>query len=140
MNEQMGARLIVVETVGSVCWFLMDASWMFGIPLSAKLFAVFTIFASLLVFRYTERVASQMLVTAAMAAWASMNVCWMLNDLKIWDGGVTVASAFFAIGAICLGAAVVTAKRSMEPIQSIIARFRRLRVHGSKRNGTDHKK
>lgn len=136
MNEKMAARLIVVETIGSVCWFLMDASWMFGIPSTAMLFAVFTIGASLLVFRYTERLASQMLVTAAMAAWASMNVCWMLNDLKIWDGGLTVAKVFFVLGAICLTSAVLTAKRSMEPIQAIIARFRRLRL-STRKDKTD---
>ncbi len=127
MDEKMNARLIVVETIGSVCWFLMDASWMFGISITAKILAVFTVAASLMVFRYTERAWSQMLVTAAMAAWASMNVCWMLHDLKSWDSGLSVAAVFFAVGAMCLVTAVLFAKRSMEPIQAIIERFRRLR-------------
>jgi len=134
MNENMSARLVVAETIGSVCWFLMDASWMFGIPVTAIPFAVLTIATSLLVFRYTERALSQMLVTAAMASWASMNVCWMLNDMKYWDGGLTVAAVFFGVGALCLLGAVVSAKRSMEPIQAIIARFRRLRMSGTRKD------
>lgn len=139
MNENMNARLVVAEMIGSVCWFLMDASWMFGFALTAKIFAVLTIVTSLLVFRYTERALSQMLVTAAMASWASMNVCWMLNDLKTWDNGLTVAAVFFGVGALCLGGAVLTARRSMEPVQAIIARFRRLRMSAFRKRDSSSK-
>lgn len=128
MDEKMAARLVIVETISSVCWFLMDASWMFGLPMIAKVMAILTIATSLLIFKFTERAAAPMLVTAAMTSWAVMNVFWMLNDLTVWDGGLPVARAFFVIGALCLLGAMFTAKRSAEPVLAIIARFRRLRI------------
>lgn len=128
MDEKMAARLVVVETISSVCWFLMDASWMFGLPMIAKVMAILTIATSLLVFKFTERAAAPMLVTAAMTSWAVMNVFWMLNDLTTWNGGLGVAQLFFVIGVVCLLGAMVTARHSTEPVLAVIARFRRLRI------------
>jgi|AGTN01.2.fsa_nt_gi hypothetical protein len=135
MDEKMAARLVVVETISSVCWFLMDASWMFGLPMIAKVMAILTIATSLLILKFTERHVAPMLVTAAMTSWAVMNVFWMLNDLTVWNGGLAVAQVFFAIGTLCLLGAMVTARRSSEPVLAIIARFRRLRIFAGRNAG-----
>lgn len=132
MSEQkISAKLVVIETVSSVCWFIMDASWMFGLSTAAMILAAFTIGTNLLVFRWAERSASYLLVTSAMTFWASMNVCWMLADIKVWAGGLTFAAVFFGLGALSLISAFLAAKGNRETIDAIIARFRRLRVNRS---------
>lgn len=130
-TKDTATKLVVIETLSSVCWFIMDASWMFGLPTAAMIFAALTIATNILVFRWAERSSSYLLVTAAMTFWASMNVCWMLNDIKVWSGGLTFAAIFFGLGALSLASAFIAAKRNREAIDVIIARFRRLRVSRS---------
>lgn len=127
-SNDPATKLLVIETICSVCWFVMDASWMFGLSKMAIVLAVLTIASNLLVFRFAERTASYLLVTAAMTFWASMNVCWMLNDLKVWAAGLTVAAVFFVLGTLSLIAAFASARSNRETLNAIIARFRRLRV------------
>ncbi len=128
MTDEQKSRLVLVETISSVCWFLMDASWMFGLYTMAQIMAVLTVATSLWIFRYTERTMSDMLVTASVACWACMNVCWMLHDSKAITWGLTVAAGFFFGGAIFLVAAFFFARTHREMLESIIARFRRLRL------------
>lgn len=128
MTDDQKSKLVLVEMISSVCWFLMDASWMFGLFWLAYLMAALTISTSLLLFRYTERTMSDMLVTAAMAFWAAMNVCWMVNDSKAIDWGIIAGGCFFGAGALCLLGAFFGGRSSSEVIAQIIARFRRLRV------------
>lgn len=128
------AKLVVIETLSSVSWFVMDASWMFGLSTAAIVFAALTIATNLLVFRWAERSASYLLVTVAMTFWASMNVCWMLDDIKVWQGGLTFAAIFFGLGALSLITAFIAAKGNREALDAIIARFRRLRVSRSQSN------
>lgn len=128
LSDAEKSKLVVVETISSVCWFLMDASWMFTLYDLAKVMALLTIVTSLWVFRYTERTWSDMLVTASVACWACMNVLWMLNDSKMIDWGLKVAAGFFFGGAICLVAAFFCARNHKDILDQIIARFRRLRI------------
>ncbi len=127
MDRQID-RLVLVETASSVCWFFMDSCWMLGLPTLAKVLAVLTIVTSLLIFAYTECSLSNMLVTAAMASWAFMNVLWMLNDLKSLPWGLAGAKIFCLTGAFCLLAAFLAGKNNREALDNILARFRRLRI------------
>lgn len=128
MTEDQKSKLVLVEMISSVCWFLMDASWMFGLFSIAYLMAALTISTSVLLFRYTERTVSDMLVTAAMAFWAAMNVCWMVNDSKAIDWGIMAGGCFFGAGALCLVGAFFCGRSSADVIAQIVARFRRLRL------------
>lgn len=119
----------VLETVGSVCWFLMDACWMLGLATMAQVMAVPTLLLSLVLFRFTARNLPDMMITATIAFWASMNVCWMLSDLGVWLGtGLVVAKVFFGLGSVCLFVALLSARTSKEAMYALLARFRRLRI------------
>lgn len=121
-------KLLIVETVSSVFWFLMDATWMFGLGPIAVTMAVLTIVSNLLVFRWADRTPSYFLITAAMTFWALMNVFWMLTDVKLWKGGLALAAVFFVLGAISLISAFIAAKNNREALSAVIHRFRRFRV------------
>ena len=127
-HDTTATRLYAVEIISSVCWFLMDASWMFGLTTLAVVLAVLTIATSLAMFLYIKRTASEFLITGTMVFWASMNVCWMLTDTQLWPGGLALAAGFFAGGSLCLAGAFLTAKNSREGLASIVGRFRRLRI------------
>lgn len=128
MTEDQKSKLALVEMLSSVCWFLMDASWMFGLFTLSYVLAALTISTSLLLFRYTERALSDMLVTAAMACWAAMNICWMVNDSKAIDWGIIAGGCFFALGAVCLVGSFCSGRSTGRVMEQILSRFRRLRV------------
>jgi hypothetical protein len=121
-------RLLACETAGSIAWFAMDASWMLALPVPAAALAVPTVLLNLLIFRWTVRTWPNLLVTAAMAAWACMNVLWMCADLKLVAGGLPVAKGFCVAGGIFLAAALIGATRWTDALEALLRRFRRLRL------------
>jgi hypothetical protein len=127
-TQQDNFALYLVETGSTVSWFFMDASWMFELVWPAQFLAVVTIILSLLIFCYTERSKANMLVTAAMVAWAGMNICWMLKDLDCWSQGMWGARAFFVLGLACLLMAAFVARSSQAAMDILMARFRRMRI------------
>jgi hypothetical protein len=122
------ARLEIVETVSSICWFSMDASWMLGLQLPAQIMATLTVIFSLLVFRYTERSWPNLFVNAAMNCWAFMNIFWMLSEFKAVGCGLLLAQVSFGIGAFCLICAAFSGASIKDALEVILARFRRFRV------------
>ena len=121
-------KLILVETIGSILWFLMDGFWMLNQALPAKAMIFPTLAVNLYVFRYTRRSFSQYAVAAAMNSWLLMNICWMVGDLDKAPGPLAAARAMFALGVIFL--ASVVARNAMHPerLTKVLAHFRRLRV------------
>src|SRR5688572_17005186 len=103
-------RLAYVETAGSICWFIMDASWMLQIVPAAVTLAVPTVLLAAASFRYVERTAAAIFVTGAMLSWACMNVAWMLHDLGFAKEGLHAATAFFVTGAAQLLAALAATR------------------------------
>ena len=128
MTEDQKAKLALFEMISSVCWFLMDASWMFALYIVSQIMAALTIASSLLIFRYTERNWSDMLITAATLFWAAMNVCWMLNDSKVIAWGVIAGGYFFGAGTLCLLGAFCAGSSSRQVLDHVVTRFRRLRI------------
>jgi len=61
------ARMMVAETVGSVCWLAMDAAWMLSWRGAATQLAALCLLAHLLLFRFTPRSVVAMAVTASMS-------------------------------------------------------------------------
>lgn len=121
------AKLAYVETAGSICWFLMDASWMLELRTPALALAAPTVLLALAAFLFADRTISSMFVTAAMVAWAAMNVGWMAHDLGAAERGLALARVFFAAGISCLTVALVASRGA--GIDSVLRRFRRLRIN-----------
>jgi hypothetical protein len=121
-------KQILVETVGSVLWFVMDGLWMLNQPLYAKAMVVPTLAVNLFVFRYTNRSFSQISVVAAMNSWLLMNVFWMVGDLDKDPRLIEFARATFALGMVLLALAVGRAAADPERLMKVLARFRRLRA------------
>jgi hypothetical protein len=121
-------KVVLVETIGSVLWFIMDGFWMLNQALPAKAMVLPTLAVNLLVFRYTKRSFSQYSIVGAMNSWLLMNICWMMGDLDKDPRPVSVARVMFALGMILLVLAL--AKDAMHPERStkVLAHFRRLRI------------
>jgi len=60
--------MMVVETVGSVCWLAMDAAWMLNWRVAATLLAAPCLLAHLLLFRFTPRTAAAKLFCVSATA------------------------------------------------------------------------
>lgn len=121
-------RLAYVDTAGSICWFIMDASWMLGIVPAAVALSVPTVLLAAASFRYVERTGAALFVTGAMLSWACMNVAWMLHDVGLSKEGLNAAAAFFVTGAAQLLAALIAAKSGRGSVEALLGRFRRMRI------------
>ena len=126
MHEQ--DKLVLVETVGSVLWFIMDGFWMLNQALPAKAIALPALLVNLLVFRYTKHSLSQFSVVAAMNSWLVMNICWMVGDLDKDPRPIVAARVMFALGTLLL--IVAAGRECMHPerLTKVLAHFRRLRI------------
>jgi hypothetical protein len=126
MHDQ--EKLVLVETVGSVLWFIMDGCWMLNQVLPAKLMVLPTLAVNLSVFRYTRHSFSQFSVAAAMNSWVLMNIFWMISDLDKDVRPMAVARVMFALGMILLTLAVGRDAMHPERLTKVLAHFRRLRI------------
>jgi hypothetical protein len=126
MHEQ--EKLLFVETVGSVLWFIMDGFWMLNQAFLAKAMVLPTLLVNLLVFRYTKHSLSQVSVVAAMNSWLLMNICWMLGDLDKDPRPIMAARVMFALGIVLLMLAVGREGMQPERLTKVLAHFRRLRI------------
>ena len=117
-----------VDTAGSICWFMMDASWMLHFRSGAMLLAPPTVLLAAYSFRYVERTAAPLFVNGAMLAWACMNVAWMMNDLGAWGpDALHAAASLFLTGAAQLVVALVSSDPEHGPFDALLRRFRRMR-------------
>ena len=121
-------RQILIETLGSVLWFLLDGFWMLDLPLVAKALVLPTLGVNLLVFRYTHRSVSQLSVVAAMNAWLLMNIFWMFGEIDEKPAFLTAARGMFALGVTLL--VVAFARDAADPSRrsQLLLHFRRLRM------------
>lgn len=121
-------RQILVETVGSVLWFLMDGFWMLNLAVAAKAMVLPTLVVNLLVFRYAKRSLSQYSVVAAMNSWLLMNICWMVGDLDKDPKPIAAARVMFALGMVLLAVAAGRDASHPERPTKVLAHFRRVRT------------
>lgn len=128
MSDWAVDRLVLVETVGSVLWFVMDGLWMLNQALPAKAVAAPALAVNLFVFRYTKHSFSQFAVVAAMNAWLVMNICWMVGDLDRDPRPLAVARVMFGLGMALLALAVAREAASPERLTRVLSHFRRLRI------------
>jgi hypothetical protein len=126
-DPEVDVHLALVEIVASVSWFLMDASWMFRLPILAWIFAAPAGALSLLELKFAERRTPEIWVDASTACWTLMNICWMLEDTKVNTWGIECAGTFFSVGAICLVVAGIKGPSRM-PVVLLLRRFRRVKA------------
>lgn len=121
-------RLIVLETIGSLAWFLMDGCWMLGLGAAARALVLPTVVAHGAAFRYTERSLVDMAVTASVNCWVLMNVLWMIADLEDRPGLLPAARLAFAAGLALLLLAGARTRATGDLLKRTLGRFRRLRM------------
>jgi hypothetical protein len=126
--ETAKRRLAVFETVNTVFWVSLDVSWFFQLKPACAVFAVPTIFTCLAVFRYTDRTATSLFVSGAVAFWACFNVFWVLGDLKMLSWGLPAAKVFIALLAASLLGAIVAAASDKDAREVVLHRLRRFRI------------
>jgi hypothetical protein len=121
-------RLVVLETIGSLFWFLMDGCWMLGAGFLARALALPTLAAQLVAFRYTHRSLVELAITGSVNCWVLMNVFWMFGDLDDRPGLFTAARVAFAAGLGLLVVAGVRTRSAAELGKRALGRFRRMRL------------
>jgi hypothetical protein len=121
-------KQVLVETIGSVLWFVMDGLWMLNQASPAKAMVLPTLAVNLFVFRYTKRSFSQFAIVAAMNAWLLMNIFWMVGDLDKNPRLIEFARALFGLGLVLLVLAIGRDAANPEALAKLLTRFRRLRV------------
>src|SRR5215218_3331684 len=92
-------KLVLVETIGSVLWFIMDGFWMLNQAFAAKAMVIPTFVVNLLVFR------------------------WMVGDLDKDPRPITAARVLFALGIGLLGLAVGGDAMHPERLTKVLAHF-----------------
>jgi hypothetical protein len=120
--------MLVVETVGSVCWLAMDAAWMLGWRPLATLLVVPCVVGHLLLFRFGPRSAAAIAVTASMNCWLGMNAAWMLADVWAIAPLLAVAKLLCLAATILLVVAFSNSRWRPEAGRRLFAGFRRLRL------------
>jgi hypothetical protein len=128
LNESARGRLAVLETIGSLSWFLMDGCWMLGLGGAAYTLVPPTLALHWAAFRYTERSVVEMSVTASVNCWVLMNVLWMVADLDGRSALLVPARLAFAAGLALLLLAGLRARAAGDLLRSALGRFRRLRM------------
>ena len=127
-DTQQLHRQILVETLGSVLWFMLDGFWMLDLPLAAKSLVLPTVAMNLLVFRYAGKSVSQYCVIAAMNAWLLMNIFWMFGDMDEKPAFLTAARSMFALGVVLLVLAFARDAADPSRRSQLLLHFRRLRM------------
>lgn len=124
-QDRLNRRL---EMWWTISWFIMDACWMFGLPLVATMPALIAIIcAEYIITRLTKGVDT--VVAFANASWLVMNVSWMLQD--VWKDGLMndilsyMKGVFLVTGATCIMIVGWTHK-------DLLWYFRRFKIRGGK--------
>jgi hypothetical protein len=121
-------RMALVETVGSVLWFIMDGFWMLDLANPAKAMVLPTLVVNLIVFRYTRHSFTQSAVVGAMNSWLLMNICWMIGDLNKDPKPIEVARLMFGLGVGLLLLAIIRGAMQPGRLRDVLTHFRRLRM------------
>lgn len=154
MDTQL-RTLALVETIGSILWYLMDGCWVLSAlpdvpaptqwylapvavlistlklvawtPL-AKAFIAPTFAVNLWAFRYTERTLSAMAITIAMNCWLGMNILCMLGDMNRHPELTLAGVQVLLLGLLCLLVACMRTRQIGQPFGDVAQRFRRFRL------------
>ena len=112
----------VLDTLNSVSWFLMDASWMLENEAVSLTMIIPTILTGACLC-YIEKRRTVVFINCAILSWICMNVCWMLSET--WEEGayLTAAKTLFVLGVGFVAAAIA----SSDSVAETFSHFRRFR-------------
>lgn len=92
----------IIENIGVITWFLMDASWMMEAEVFAYIFMSITILLFLIppkrnIGKYTTADAANFGTWLSTISWVLMNSLWMFNDLTnhIYKSDIDIFNFFF---------------------------------------------
>ena len=113
----------VLDTLNSVSWFLMDASWMLENHAISGLMIIPTIMTGLFLC-YIEKRRNITFINLAILSWICMNVCWMGSEVLAMAHFLTVAKTLFVVGVGFIALAVATS----DNLSDTFSHFRRFRI------------
>ncbi len=113
----------LLDTINSVSWFLMDASWMLDIRELSMTMLVPTVLSGIFLC-YIEKRRSVTFINVAILNWICMNITWMFSEIYENDGLLTISKTFLAIGVACIGLSIYFS----ENLPETFSHFRRFRV------------
>lgn len=117
----------VLDTINSVCWFFMDASWMLQVKEISIAMIIPTVLTGLILV-YMEKRKSHTFINLAILSWICMNVSWMFSDILAIPFYLTLAKALFTLGLLLITGAIV----SSENLPETFSHFRRFRIKAIK--------
>lgn len=117
-----------LDTINSVSWFAMDASWMLETPSVSFAMIVPTVLSAVFLC-YIEKRATVTLINLAILSWICMNISWMFAEIIGDTHYLPMAKGFFALGVSFVLAAVMLSKNLTETF----SHFRRFRIKSIKK-------
>lgn len=116
-----------LDTVNSVSWFLLDASWMLEVKGLTYVMIIPTILSALILC-YIEKRPNILLINLAILSWILMNITWMFSELYNIENFFFTAKIFFLLGLILIIAAILSSKNLTETF----SHFKRFRLKPKK--------
>jgi hypothetical protein len=113
----------LLDTLNSVSWFLMDASWMLQTEQLSLLMIIPTILSGLFLC-YIEKRRTHSLINIAILCWICMNISWMFSEVLELPIYLSVAKGLFVAGCSFIAIAIITS----ENISDTFSHFRRFRI------------
>lgn len=113
----------ILDTINSVSWFLLDASWMLDVQ-QLSLFMILPTILSGVFLVYIEKRRSVTFINVAILNWICMNITWMFSELYEDSYLLTVSKVFLGVGVLCIGLSIYYS----ENINETFSHFRRFRV------------
>jgi hypothetical protein len=113
----------LLDTINSVSWFLMDASWMLQIR-EMSLVMIFPTVLSGVVLCYIEKRKNVSFINFAIMNWICMNITWMFSEIYANHTLLLISKTFLAIGIAFIALAIY----SSENLTETFSHFRRFRV------------
>lgn len=117
-----------LDTINSVAWFAMDASWMLETPSISFAMIIPTILSAFCLV-YIEKRSNVTFINLAILSWICMNICWMFSEIMGNHQYLLLAKIFFGVGILCILIAVALSKNLTETF----SHFRRFRIKTGKK-------
>lgn len=112
-----------LDTINSIAWFAMDASWMLETPVISFAMIVPTVLSAVFLC-YIEKRATVTFINLAILSWICMNISWMFSEVLGDAHYLPVAKIFFGVGILFVFIAVVKSDNLTETF----SHFRRFRL------------
>jgi len=113
----------LLDSMNSVSWFFMDASWMLQVE-ELSFFMIFPTILSGLFLCYIEKRKTHTLINIAILSWICMNISWMFYEVRDIPEFLITAKFLFVTGCFF----VILALFNSENISETFSHFKRFRI------------